>query len=170
MDTTVWKTIPGFPDYQVSDQGEVRSTKFNRMKVLKPSVDGGGYMQVVLRHDGRQATKRVHQLVALAFIGERPEGLQTRHLDGNTLNNASSNLAYGTPAENAADKHIHGTMRTSSGWYRDTFNELIVSLVEEGHTLNTVVEVTGMSRRTAIDKFRQATGKTIREYRKAVAA
>jgi len=44
----------------------------------------------------------------LAFSGPRPPGMQVRHLDGNGLNNHRSNLVYGTPAENMADKLAHG--------------------------------------------------------------
>lgn len=42
----------------------------------------------------------VHKLVAHAFIGERPEGLQVNHKDGNKLNNVPSNLEYITDIEN----------------------------------------------------------------------
>lgn len=53
-------------------------------------------------------TRSVHSLVALAFIGALPDGLQVRHLDGNPANNAPTNLAHGTGKENAADRERHG--------------------------------------------------------------
>jgi hypothetical protein len=50
----------------------------------------------------------VHPLVAAAFIGPRPDGMEIRHLDGERFNNAAVNLCYGTPSENARDRVNHG--------------------------------------------------------------
>jgi hypothetical protein len=50
-----------------------------------------------------------HRLVAEAFHGPAPEGMECRHLDGTRDNNRPSNLAWGTPVENAADRRRHGT-------------------------------------------------------------
>ena len=52
----------------------------------------------------------MHRLVALAFFGPRPPGTVVTHLDGTRTNNAVSNLAYRTHAENTWDKDRHGTM------------------------------------------------------------
>ncbi|MDX3713446.1 HNH endonuclease signature motif containing protein [Streptomyces europaeiscabiei] len=51
----------------------------------------------------------MHQIVAAAFLGPRPDGHDVRHLDGNPLNSALSNLSYGTRSENELDKARHGT-------------------------------------------------------------
>ena len=53
----------------------------------------------------------IHRLVALAFIGPRPENQEVRHLDGNPHNNHISNLCYGTRAENIADAINHKTFQ-----------------------------------------------------------
>lgn len=53
--------------------------------------------------------RTIHQLVAEAFIGPRPEGLETCHNDGDPTNNHVGNLRYATHAENAADMVKHGT-------------------------------------------------------------
>jgi hypothetical protein len=52
--------------------------------------------------------RRVHQLVAEAFHGSRPDGLVIRHLDGDKMNNRATNLRYGTSSENAQDRLEHG--------------------------------------------------------------
>ena len=51
-------------------------------------------------------TMNVHILVAEAFVGLRPEGMQVNHKDGVMLNNHYSNLEYVTPKQN-----IHHAMR-----------------------------------------------------------
>lgn len=102
----VWKIIPDYPKYEVSNYGRVRSfTGKKNGKLLKNTITNGGYLQVNLQ--GK--TKLVHTLVLLTFEGERPEGKETRHLNGNQKDNTLTNLTYGTPNENHKDKIEHGT-------------------------------------------------------------
>ena len=107
--TEEWRVIIGAPDYEVSNFGRVRSFKGKSRRILKPTPDTDGYLQVVLRHWGKSFTKKIHHLVLDAFTGLRPEGLQTAHLDGNPANNHVSNLKWATSVENSSHKDIHGT-------------------------------------------------------------
>jgi hypothetical protein len=103
-----WRPIPGFPLYEVSTDGQVRSLMRDRPHTLRP-VSSYGYPRVVLYLGRRRVHKRVHQLVALAFIGPVPEGMEVRHLNGDRADAQLSNLAYGTHAENMQDRLRHGT-------------------------------------------------------------
>ena len=77
---------------------------------LKTYRARNGYLQVGLRNSERgRKTYEVHRVVAWAYLGERPGGMQVRHLDGDQLNNAPENLTYGTVSENNLDKIRHGT-------------------------------------------------------------
>jgi hypothetical protein len=58
---------------------------------------------------GKAVAIPVHRLVAWAFLGPRPEGMQIRHLDGNKMNNFIENLVYGSAKDNSQDKVAHGT-------------------------------------------------------------
>lgn len=124
-----WLPVAGYEGiYEVSDQGRVRSLdrvvngprgrKSKRKgKVLKPCIEGFGYPTVGLCKEGISRTVRVHVLVAEAFLGPRPEGLEVRHLDDVKTNNVPANLAYGTASENRYDSVRNGThpsVRTSS--------------------------------------------------------
>lgn len=109
-----WLPIPGFPGYEVSSAGRVRSrVKYHGdfgPRILKQPANRDGYPTVHICHeDGRKPVMKVHILVALAFHGPRPVGLEVRHLDGDEQNNASTNLAYGTSSENSLDQVAHGT-------------------------------------------------------------
>jgi hypothetical protein len=77
---------------------------------------GDGYPQVNLR-GGRGIHKSitVHRLVATAFLGPRPAGLEVRHLNGDPTDCRLANLAYGTPAENGQDRVRHGTVARFPG-------------------------------------------------------
>ena len=102
-----WRPIPGFPDYLASSLGEIASTKSGRIRILEGGRSEMGYRNVLLYQDGHRVGRRVHQLVALTFLGPRPPGLEIRHLDGDKLNNVASNLRYGTREENLADQRRH---------------------------------------------------------------
>lgn len=100
------KEIPSAPGYYVDADGEVYNYRGRRMA---QQVTEKGYCRVHLQVDGETKSKSVHSLVAEVFIGPRPKGFQIRHLDGNKANNSFVNLAYGTAAQNEADKELHGT-------------------------------------------------------------
>lgn len=104
MNAEEWRPISGLPGYEVSSLGRVRSWRTHRgipgPRVLKASAGSKEYLTVRLAG----ATQKVHRLVAEAFLGPLPSGLQTRHLDGNNQNNRAANLAYGTQLENMADR------------------------------------------------------------------
>ena len=96
----IWKNIPGYSPYAVSDKGRVRNN--NTRQVLCTTVNKYGYVKVSLAQNGKEATKLVHLLVAEAF-SIRQEGLEIDHIEGNKLNNALSNLRAVTRRENQSN-------------------------------------------------------------------
>lgn len=111
--TEHWARVPGYPSYEVSDLGRVRSWLTHRgqpgPRFLSAGADNKGYLTVRLSGEDGMRTHKVHVLVAAAFLGSRPEGAEVRHLDGDNQNNRLGNLMYGTPAENMADRVRHKT-------------------------------------------------------------
>jgi uncharacterized protein (DUF433 family) len=105
-----WRAVPDFEDrYEVSNLGRVKSFARRRERILK-ATPCCGYLQVGLSEDGQVTYKKVHALVLTAFVGPCPEGMESRHLNGDRQDNRLINLCWGTKLENAADKHRHGTM------------------------------------------------------------
>lgn len=112
-----WRPIPGYVEtYLVSDSGDIRSLPRNTTRggLLKQKISTRGYPAVALVQNGKQATHEVHRLVALAFLGPRPRGMEVRHLNGDPLDGRLVNLAYGTRSENQLDKRAYGTDRNVS--------------------------------------------------------
>lgn len=114
----MWKRIEGFPDYEVSSEGQVRTYKSRNGRGLSitPRISnqdkckGKEYWRVhLVNQEGLKKSRPVHLLVAIAFHGHCPEGMQCRHKDGNAENNAATNLIWGTVQENADDRILHGT-------------------------------------------------------------
>lgn len=106
-----WLPIEGFDNYKVSDHGRVWSIPRTWAKggLLKNSIDHHGYARVTLMtKGGKKHYRRVHLLVAAAFLGPRPAGLEVCHKDGDKANPLLSNLEYGTPSKNRHDAVAHG--------------------------------------------------------------
>lgn len=57
--------------------------------------------------DGVSVPRRLHVLVAEAFIGPRPDGLEVHHIDHDRMNPRVDNLEYVTHQENVALAHKH---------------------------------------------------------------
>lgn len=115
-----WLPVVGYPGYEVSDQGRVRSLdrvltycrdgveihRAHRGRLLSPGVMQSGHLLVVL---GRGNVLCVHKLVLEAFVGPAPAGTECCHYDGDPANNRLSNLRWDTRAANMADAVRHGT-------------------------------------------------------------
>jgi len=115
--TERWLPVEGYEGfYEVSDLGRVRSLRrktasgYRGGRVLKAAPHPeSGHLTLGLSVRNKATTRAVHQLVAVAFMGECPPGQEVRHKDGNPANNAASNLIYGTRSENNLDAVRHGT-------------------------------------------------------------
>lgn len=108
-----WRPIPGFPAYEVSSIGRVRSVDrvidyangrrvHSKQRILKPTKSSG-YYSVNLSKNGKSTSKKVHTLVAATFLGQRPSGSDVRHKNGRKTDNRKENLEYGTRSENVLD-------------------------------------------------------------------
>jgi hypothetical protein len=104
------KPCPSFPGYSASADGAIWSSRRRKRPHRLREYEGPkGYLVVSVATSTGCRPVGVHQLVADAFLGGRPSVQhQVRHLDGNPANNCASNLAWGTAAENAADRLRHG--------------------------------------------------------------
>lgn len=100
-----YRTINEFPNYEVSNLGNVRNKKRNEIKV--PGTDGKGYLKVDLYKKSKRTTKRVHILVADAFLPKDPHRKDINHKDGNKKNNNVTNLQRCTKSENM--RHAYKT-------------------------------------------------------------
>jgi len=85
-----------------------RANSGGEWRRLSGSANSKGYLTVTPASNGKYKTRSVHDLVSEAFLGERPKGMQIRHLDGFQRNNAPENLDYGTQEQNWSDRLVNG--------------------------------------------------------------
>ena len=106
----IWKDIPGYEGlYQVSDFGNVKSLsdRWGKERLMKPSTNKRGYLQLVLCKQDNRKTIRVHQLVAMAFLGHVPCGMNLivdHYPDKTKTNNNLRNLRLATQRENCSSR------------------------------------------------------------------
>lgn len=106
-----WAAIPLAPGYEASDQGRVRSFRRGAPpegRILQPATSATGYFVVRIKYDDKWQVRHVHRLVLEAFVGPRPEGGATRHLNDVKEDNSLGNLTWGTYSENAYDRVRNG--------------------------------------------------------------
>lgn len=103
----VWRRIRGFPGYEVSSEGRVRSYKDSHGRVtndwhlLKPIMNNRYYRVVLFDKDHVPCTKTIHRLVAETFMPVQDESLVVDHVDCDKTNNSLSNLEWVTCRENS---------------------------------------------------------------------
>ena len=95
-------------DYEVSNLGNVRRVLLrDKYKMIRGSIVRNGYRYFQLQRNGKRINHFFHTLVALAFLGERPQGYEIDHIDRNKLNNAASNLRYCSHSDNMKNCHTY---------------------------------------------------------------
>lgn len=105
-------SVPGFPGYRVRASGVVigKTGKVLTPRVVRASRSGNlPYLRVALYGPDGRSERLIHHLVLEAFVGPCPDGMEARHLNDDPQDNRLENLAWGTKAENAADRNARRT-------------------------------------------------------------
>ena len=121
----VWKDIPDFEDYQVSNLGRIRSLKFNKVKYLKQchiSSNSTGRYSVTLSQNGKKFNRCISVLVAMSFLNHKPGGfkLVVDHIDNNSLNDRLYNLQVITQRKNCSKDKKGSSKYTGVSWRKRT--------------------------------------------------
>lgn len=107
---TDWRNVTGYPGYQVSSAGQVRSLMRKTPRILSPDVGHSGHQRVTLSSgDGIYTRVFVHRLVLMEFVGAPPEGRPIAdHVDRDPANNQVTNLRWCSLSENNRNRPALG--------------------------------------------------------------
>lgn len=112
MSEEIWKAVPDYPNYEVSNFGNVRNAASK--KIIARQVSNAGYYLVHIRtpfHKRKACT--VHRLVLNSFIGVNPD-MECDHINGNKLDNRLSNLHWVNRYHNMANLNTRTKMKLHS--------------------------------------------------------
>ena len=133
MQSTEWKKIPGYSDYEVSDTGEIRSLERTKKyksgrvielkaknKKLRKHPVNGFLMTDLIDDKGKRNTVYPHKAVALAFITNKHPRKQkiVIHVDGDIANNSVDNLKWSSYSESIRIGFETGKRDNSTLWLK----------------------------------------------------
>lgn len=88
----VYKTIEDYPNYQISNLGNVKNTKADT--ILKPYNTKSGYLHIDLFNENGRKTFTVHRLVASTFLDNPNNHPIINHINENKTDNRVENLEW----------------------------------------------------------------------------
>lgn len=158
-----WRDIPGYEGvYQASNDGQIRR---GGGKVIKPRLKNSGYLFVSLQRKNFY----VHRLIALVFIGERPNKLDINHINGNKFDNRAANLEYVSRSDNmrhARELGLHNN-RADGHYNAKLTSELVKDIRWAYNTAGTgeteIALTLGVSKRTIQDVLENKTWRDANE-------
>lgn len=144
--------------YAVSNLGRVRrevaAVNTRPGRIMKPHVGKVGYLVVGLKDGTQRKTAYIHRLVADAFLGPCPEGMQVNHINGDKTDARLENIEYVTPSENIKHSYDTGLKRScfgeASGRAKVTSADVVVirDLAATGLTPRQIGQRFGIGKRT----------------------
>lgn len=150
LDGEIWKKIPDFEEYCISNLGRVKSlpkviqlksggiANINKAIILKPVISGDFYYVVNLVKNKSTYTKRIHRLVAESFV-ENPNNYQiVDHIDRNRLNNVYTNLRWVTPLENVYNGNSDSVVANFPDGTSTLFNSVKEACAATGVSCNCI--------------------------------
>ena len=100
------KLIPGLDGYFACEDGKIYSKRTDRF--LTPSFDTKKYHLVCVRCNGKSVTRKVHRLIASAYLPNPENKPQVNHKNGIKTDNRVENLEWNTQSENQIHAHKMG--------------------------------------------------------------
>lgn len=100
LEGEIWKNIPNFDGYMISNYSRIKSFKQNSVRILRQHLPRGYYCVVLSLGKRKLINKGVHRLMAETFIPNPNNLPQVNHKDENKFHNLIDNLEWCTNSYN----------------------------------------------------------------------
>lgn len=149
----IWKDVVEFEGlYQVSNYGRIKSlsnrSNHKEQIIMKQNINNKGYMQLTLCKNRKQITKKVHRIVAEAFIPNPNNLPQVNHKDGNKQNNNVDNLEWCTNSYNQLHANKMGLNKHRIERTKEVCNKPVAQLTLDGVEVNRFISLREASNKT----------------------
>jgi len=144
-------------NYFISSYGRIRGM---RKEFIKPTYNTNRYLQVRIWCNRVGYVRKVHRLVAEAFIPNPENKPEVNHIDGNKENNHVKNLEWVTRLENMQHAEKNGLVPHTLGEYHpmstcsnEQIHRVCRLLESPNNTSKHISEITGVSK-AIVDNIR----------------
>ena len=153
----IWKSIPKYKDYLVSNLGRVKSLKHKNEYFMTPYVGKNGYKVHTFSLNDKIKIVYLHRLIAEAFIPNPENKKQIDHIDGCRTNNSITNLRWVTAKENINNPVAITRMKKANRPQitEETRKKLSEIYVHEAHDKPVICLTTGTIYKSAADAQRK---------------
>lgn len=119
----LFKVIDEFPQYQISNLGNIKNSK-GELLVIGRRKSNSGYIQVRLYDNGKYHYRYLHRLIAKSFI-PNPNNYRTiNHINGNKLDNRIQNLEWASDEMQQRHAFIFGLKPKGISFTREQLTEI----------------------------------------------
>lgn len=147
-----FKEIIGLSGYFVSDDGVVKSMKFNKSIIMKQKLDKG-YYRINLCHKGKKIMFNTHRLVLEAFTSNPLNLPQVNHINGIKTDNRVENLEWCEASFNQKHAYRLGLSLPNNG-EKHGMHKLTDKEVQEIRELKTIMSGIDIAKKFNISRSR----------------
>lgn len=141
------KEINGYERYFINEDGTVFDSKYQ--KNVATWIDTVGYRQCYLKDsDGKKHSKRIHRLLAMAFIPNPNNLPQVNHKDGDKLNNNIDNLEWISNKDNTQHGYDNGLYKFKTRCHAINVYTKDYKFYKQYKSIRSMCEELGINRKT----------------------
>jgi hypothetical protein len=147
-ESLIWKPIPDYPDYEVSENGDVFSFKTNLLLSLQETPDG--YIKTgIINSKNERKSVAVHILVASAFHPNPNNYPIVNHINGDKSDNFYTNLEWCSFKQNSHHALVTGLLTitravcqfTEKGEFKEKYNSISEASKETSTSYDFILDV-----------------------------